>query len=51
MLHLRGSPCPEGPSKKEIIRLLKRYIVRELYKVLIRPKIRAAQENDLPWAA
>jgi transposase len=41
----------EGLSKKEIIRCLKRYIARELYKVLIRPKTQAPEENDLPTAA
>ena len=41
----------EGLSKKEIIRCLKRYIARELYKVLTRPKTQAAQGNDLPAAA
>jgi transposase len=41
----------EGLSKKEIIRCLKRYIVRELYKILTRPQTRAARENNLPSAA
>jgi hypothetical protein len=38
-------------SKKEIIRCLKRYIARELYKVLTRPKTQVTQGNDLPSAA
>jgi transposase len=41
----------EGLSKKEILRCLKRYIARELYKVLTRPKTRTAQDNDLASAA
>ncbi|MGW2218113.1 IS110 family transposase [Nonomuraea sp. NPDC001684] len=38
----------DGLSTKEIIRCLKRYIARELYKVLTSP---ATRENDLPAAA
>ena len=41
----------EGLSKKEILRCLKRYIARELYKVLTRPKTQAPSGNDLPAAA
>jgi transposase len=41
----------EGLSKKEIIRCLKRYIARELYKILTRPKTHAPSGNDLPAAA
>jgi hypothetical protein len=41
----------EGLSKKEIIRCLKRYIARELYKVLTRPKTQTPSENDLSTAA
>jgi transposase len=38
----------EGLSKKEIIRCLKRYVAREIYKILTSPKIR---NQDLPTAA
>jgi transposase len=38
----------EGLSKKEIIRCLKRYVARELYKILTSPKTR---NQDLPSAA
>lgn len=38
----------EGLSKREIIRCLKRYVARELYKILTRPK---TQTNELPSAA
>jgi transposase len=41
----------EGLSKKEIIRCLKRYIARELYKILTSPKTPELQRNDLPSAA
>ncbi len=41
----------DGLSKKEIIRCLKRYIARGLYKVLISPKTQAAETNDLEEAA
>lgn len=41
----------EGLSKKEIIRCLKRYIAREIYKLLTRPKTQVVQINDLPEAA
>jgi transposase len=41
----------DGLSKKEIIRCLKRYIARELYKILTSPKTKARQKNDLPAAA
>jgi transposase len=41
----------EGMSKKEIIRCLKRYIARELYKILTRPKTHTTRQNDLPLAA
>ncbi|MCW2913746.1 MAG: hypothetical protein JWN52_1814, partial [Actinomycetia bacterium] len=34
-----------------IIRCLKRYIARELYKILTSPKTKARQKNDLPAAA
>jgi hypothetical protein len=39
----------EGLSKKEIIRCLKRYLARELHKILTNPKTRCNQ--DLPAAA
>jgi hypothetical protein len=38
----------EGLSKKEIIRCLKRYVARELYKILTSPKTR---NQDLTPAA
>lgn len=38
----------EGLSKKEIIRCLKRYVAREIYKILTSPKPR---NEDLPAAA
>jgi transposase len=41
----------EGLSKKEIIRCLKRYIARELYKLLTHPKTRTTQTEDLAKAA
>jgi transposase len=41
----------EGLSKKEIIRCLKRYIARELYKILTRPKTKATPAKDLAKAA
>jgi hypothetical protein len=41
----------EGKSKKEIIRCLKRYIARELYKVLSSPKSQTTPEKDLVKAA
>jgi transposase len=41
----------EGLSKKEIIRCLKRYIARELYKILTNPKTKTTQVNDLASAA
>ena len=41
----------EGLSKKEIIRCLKRYIARELYKVLLSPKSQPTQTEDLASAA
>jgi transposase len=41
----------EGLSKKEIIRCLKRYVAREIYKVLTCPKPQATQANDLAPAA
>ena len=34
---LRGAPTREGKSKKEIIRCLKRYAARELYRLLAEP--------------
>ena len=40
----------EGLSKKEIIRCLKRYVARELYKILTKPN-QTNQTNDLPSAA
>jgi transposase len=40
-----------GLSKKEIIRCLKRYIARELYKVLTSPKTQTTQAKDLTKAA
>jgi Transposase and inactivated derivatives len=41
----------EGLSKKEIIRCLKRYIARELYKVLLSPKSPPTHTQDLASAA
>jgi hypothetical protein len=41
----------EGLTKKEIIRCLKRYIARELYKILTHPKTRATPAKDLAKAA
>jgi transposase len=41
----------EGLSKKEIIRCLKRYIARELYKILTHPKTQTMQTKDLAKAA
>jgi transposase len=41
----------EGLSKKEIIRCLKRYVSREIYKILTNPKTLYTQPNDLPSAA
>jgi transposase len=41
----------DGLSKKEIIRCLKRYIARELYKILTRPKTQMTQTKDLAKAA
>jgi hypothetical protein len=41
----------EGLSKKEIIRCLKRYIARELYKILTKPKTQTLPGKDLPAAA
>jgi transposase len=41
----------EGLSKREIIRCLKRYIAREIYKILTRPKPRTTQIKDLIQAA
>jgi hypothetical protein len=38
-------------TKREILRCLKRYIARELYKILTRPQTPAAGPNDLPVAA
>ena len=49
--HLPAHQDKEGLSKKEIIRCLKRYIARELYKVLTRPKTPAPQANDLRLAS
>ena len=41
----------EGLSKKETIRCLKRYIARELYKTLTRPKSQTTSAKDLVEAA
>jgi hypothetical protein len=41
----------EGLSKKEIIRCLKRYIARELYKILAHPKTQTTPAKDLAKAA
>ena len=41
----------EGLSEKEIIRCLKRYIARELYKILTHPKTDAIPAKDLADAA
>jgi transposase len=45
---LPAAPHHRGLSKKEIIRCLKRYIARELYKILTSPKTR---NQDLAPAA
>ena len=37
----------DGLSKKEIIRCLKRYIARDLYKILTHPKPQTTQTKDL----
>jgi hypothetical protein len=41
----------EGLSKKEIIRCLKRYIARELYKIMTHPKTQTTPAKDLAKAA
>jgi transposase len=41
----------EGLSKKEIIRCLKRYIAREIYKILTHPKTETTPAKDLAKAA
>jgi transposase len=41
----------KGLSKKEIIRCLKRYIARELYKILTHPKTQTTSAKDLAEAA
>jgi hypothetical protein len=41
----------EGLSKKEIIRCIKRYIARQLYKILTHPKTDATRLKDLAEAA
>jgi transposase len=41
----------EGLSKKEIIRCLKRYIARELYKILTHPKTQTTHTKDLAKTA
>jgi transposase len=41
----------QGRTKREILRCLKRYIARELYKILTRPQTPATQPNDLPATA
>ena len=41
----------EGKSKQEIIRCLKRYIARELYKILTHPKTQTTPAKDLAKAA
>ena len=38
----------EGKSKKEIIRCLKRYIAREIYKILIPPSLRESPAFSAP---
>lgn len=38
----------EGKSKKEIIRCLKRYIAREIYKVLVPPSLRESPASSPP---
>jgi transposase len=42
-----GRRTAEGMSTKEIIRCLKRYVARELYKTLTRP---TTSHQDLPVA-
>jgi transposase len=41
----------QGLSKKEIIRCLKRFVAREIYRVLTTPSRAQATRNDLPHAA
>jgi transposase len=41
----------QGRTKREILRCLKRYIARELYKILTRPQTPTTRPNDLPAAA
>jgi transposase len=41
----------EGKSKRHIIRCLKRYIARELYKILTHPKTQTTPTKDLATAA
>jgi transposase len=38
----------EGKTKKEIIRCLKRYIAREIYKILIPPSLRESPAFQAP---
>ena len=38
----------EGKTKKEIIRCLKRYIAREIYKILIPPSLRESPAFPAP---
>jgi transposase len=41
----------EGLSKKEIIRCLRRYVARELYKIPTHPRTQTTQTKDLAKAA
>ena len=36
----------EGPSKKEIIRCLKRYVAREVYQIMIEPQTSPRSLHD-----
>jgi FAD/FMN-containing dehydrogenase len=46
-----GGRTAEGLSEKEIIRCLKRYIAREIYKILTHPKTQTTPAKDLAKAA
>jgi transposase len=48
--YLQRRAC-QGRTKRQILRCIKRYIARKLYKILTRPQTPAAQPNDLPTAA
>ncbi len=46
-----GSDTPQGLTKREIIRCLKRYIAREIYNNLPRANPRAHEADSLRSAA